>query len=243
MRLLFGLLLPLCATIAAPAHAREIVVYEEVIEEWLETGIVGAERFVAASGEALEAPAAYGPFRVLDEHRAALTGITDSTSPAAFAAMLRDHPRLAVLEMIDCPGTFDDIANLELGRMIRRAGLATHVPPDGSVRSGAVELFLAGATRQIDDGAEFAVHAWEDEDGHEATDFAADAPQNRKYLAYYREMGMDDGHAAAFYEMTNSVPFDRARWLSAEEMRRWLPEAHQETDQDLAYLDSGAALH
>lgn len=238
MRRLFTLLLPLCACLAAPAHAREIVVYE-VIEEWVEPDI-GAERFVTDMDAVVEAGVAYGPFRVLDEHRAALTGITDSASPAAFAAMLRDHPHLATLEMLDCPGTYDDRANLELGRMIRSAGLATHVPASGSVRSGAVELFLAGTARRIDDGAEFAVHAWEDEAGLEATDFTADAPENRKYLAYYREMGMEAGRAAAFYEMTNSVPFKQALWLDAAEMRRWLPETQQPgIAPELAYLDLG----
>jgi hypothetical protein len=246
MRRLFSLLLPLCALVAAPAHARETVVYE-VVEEWVEVPAAGAERFVATRGEALEAGAAYGPFRVLDGNRAALVGITDGRSPAQFAAMLRDHPQLATLELLECPGTFDDLANLQLGRMIRQAGLVTHVPAGGSVRSGAVELFLAGSARRIDDGAEFAVHAWEDEEGLEATDFAADAPENRKYLAYYREMGMDESQAAAFYAMTNSVPFERARWLDAAEMRRWLPDAQADTqlvaEPVLAYLDLEPALN
>jgi hypothetical protein len=241
MRRLLALVLPLCALVAAPAHARETVVYE-VVEEWIEPA-AGAERFVASGDEALETAAAYGPFRVLDERRAALVGITDGASPKQFAALLRDHPGLATLEMLDCPGTFDDLANLELGRMIRKANLATHVPNGGSVRSGAVELFLAGSERRIDDGAEFAVHAWEDEEGFEATDFTADAPENRKYLAYYREMGMDDAQAAAFYAMTNSVPFERARWLDAAEMRGWLPETQaQAPARKLAYLDLRPAL-
>jgi hypothetical protein len=213
-----------------------------LVEEWVEPAASGAGRFVTGIGEAPAAEAAYGPFRVLDERRAALTGITDGASPTQFAAMLRDHPQIATLEMLDCPGTLDDLANLELGRMIRHAGLATHVPAGGSVRSGAVELFFAGTIRRIDDGAEFAVHAWEDEAGLEATDFAADAPENRKYLAYYHEMGMDAGQAAAFYAMTNSVPFERALWLDAAEMRRWLPEAQPAADPELAYLDLSPAL-
>lgn len=223
MRALAALLIALCAVLAAPAAARDTVTYVVVTEEWVGEA-PSAERFVS-SAETPVAGAAYGPFRVLDEGRAALVGVTDERSPAQFRALLAEHPGLATLELVDCPGTFDDRANLELGRMIRAAGIATHVPADGSVRSGAVELFLAGATRRIDDGAEFAVHAWEDEDGREATDFALSAPENRKYLAYYEEMGMDDAQAAAFYAMTNSVPFERALWLDADEMRRWLPEA------------------
>ncbi|RYE74716.1 MAG: hypothetical protein EOO80_16690 [Oxalobacteraceae bacterium] len=171
--------------------------------------------------------------------------------------MLRDHPGLATLDLIECPGTFDDLANLELGRLIRKAGLATHVPDKGSVRSGAVELFLAGAKRSIDDGARFAVHAWEDDSGMEATDYTLDAPENRRYLSYYREMGMTEQQARAFYAMTNSVPFESALWLSAGEMRGWTgdqPAPAQEQVQAesapvpdaaprLAYLDLGALLN
>jgi hypothetical protein len=175
-----------------------------------------------------EAKAAYGPFRVLDARTAALVGATDSRSPAWFQAMLRDHPHLATLRFVECPGTYDDRANLALGRMIRASGLAVEVPAGGSVRSGAVDLALAGASLTIDDRARFAVHAWLDEYGRGAADYAADSPEHRKYLAYYREMGMDAGQAAAFYAMTNATPFERARWLDGAEMRGWVGRAAPE---------------
>lgn len=212
----------LAALAAAPAHARTVTV-----EEWVEVEeapATTAERFVSGIPlSPVPGIATYGPFRVTDATHASLVGITDDRSPAQFAAMLRDFPQLATLDMVECPGTFDDIANLELGRMIRRAGIATHVPKGGSVRSGAVELFIAGAERRIDDGARFAVHAWEDDTGRQAGDYALSAPENRKYLNFYREMGMSPDEATAFYAMTNSVPFERARWLSAGEMRGWVP--------------------
>ena len=162
----------------------------------------------------------YGPFRVRAE-ALELVGATDASSPDWFARALRENPGIVRLDMIECPGTHDDRANLRLGRMIRAAGLATHVPAHGSVRSGAVELFLAGAGRSIEEGAEFAVHSWRDVHGREAEDYAPDAPPNRTYLDYYRDMGMDEGQARAFYAFTNSVPHHRARWLEAAEMRRW----------------------
>ncbi|GMM92315.1 alpha/beta hydrolase [Qipengyuania sp. MTN3-11] len=164
----------------------------------------------------------YGPFQVIDGSRAALVGETDADSPRWFGALLRDHPGLARIEMIECPGTLDDRANMRLGRMIRAAGLATHVPARGSVRSGAVELFLAGTRRSIADGAEFAVHSWRDAYGREAGDYAADAPENRAYLDYYAEMGMTPHQARAFYDFTNSVPHHRALWLDAQDMRPWI---------------------
>lgn len=178
----------------------------------------------AAPAKPAERPAiaSYGPFRVLDARTASLVAVTDALSPTWFAAMLRDYPGIATLRFVECPGTRDDRANLELGRMIRAAGLAVHVPAHGSVRSGAVDLALAGASLTIDDGARFAVHAWLDEDGYQATDYAADSPENRRYLAYYREMGMDEAEAASFYAMTNSVPFESARWLDGREMRGWV---------------------
>jgi hypothetical protein len=220
---------------AAPAHAQGYVVTNTVtVEEWVEDG---AERLVTSGAPMLPDGEAYGPFRVLDERRAALVDATDAASPREFQAMLRDHPGIAAIEMVECPGTDDDTANLALGRMIRAAGIATHVPANGSVRSGAVELFLAGSTRAIDDGAEFAVHAWRDSDGREPGDFAADSPVNRAYLDYYRQMGLAD--AQGFYNMTNAVPNDDARWLTAQDMRRWIGEAKagDVTAPAIAYLD------
>src|SRR5690606_35366400 len=81
-----------------------------------------------------EARAAYGPFRVLDDTTAALVGATDSRSPGWFQAMLRDYPRLATLRLVECPGTYDDRANLALGRMIRASGMAIYVPVGCLVR-------------------------------------------------------------------------------------------------------------
>jgi hypothetical protein len=217
MRSLASLLFALFAAAASPLAA-QTVVYEEVIEAGSGNG-----RFVAAQPAAVPGGiATYGPFRVLDGTRAALVDATDTRSPAQFTAMLRAYPRIESIEMIECPGTDDDRANLRLGLMIRARGIATHVPAGGSVRSGAVELFLAGAQRLADPGAEFAVHSWADEDGREPADFAADAPENRIYIDYYRAIGMSEPEARAFYGMTNSVRNADARWLTASEMAQWV---------------------
>jgi hypothetical protein len=194
-----------------------------------ETVVEEPVRFIARPSHApagMAGQAQYGPFRVLDGKRAALVGSTDAASPAAFAAMLAANPGLEVIEFLDASGTSNDLANLALGRAIRAAGLATHVPAGGSARSGAVELFLAGTRRSIDESALFAVHSWRDEAGREPDDFAPDAPENRLYLDYYAEMGMSGEEARAFYAMTNSVPHAGALWLRGSEMARWVsPEA------------------
>ena len=231
MRRIAALLLALFAVAGPPALAQEVVyetvTYETVSEEAVvdegAASAQGSERFVfTAPAPVPQGIAAFGPFRVLDSGRAALVDATDGASPAQFAAMLRAYPGIAVLEMIECPGTEDDRANLRLGRMLHARGIATHVPDGGSVRSGGVELFLAGVRHTAAPRAEFAVHAWADEDGREPKDYAADAPENRAYLDYYREMGMSGEQAGAFYAMTNSVPNAQAKWLTATDMGQWV---------------------
>jgi hypothetical protein len=229
MRQIAHLLLPLLVLLPQPVAA-QVLPYDLDFEQAepvpptsaASTDDGGSERVVeTAHPQVSQDGAAYGPFRLIDDSRAALAGVTDGVSDADFAAMLRDHPGVATIEMIDCPGTEDDRANLRLGRMIRANGIATHVPGNGFVGSGAVELYLAGVRRSAEPGAEFAVHSWEDDTGREPGDYAADAPQNRAYLDYYRAMGMSDGEAQSFYAMTNSVPFSHAKWMTAGEMDRW----------------------
>jgi len=219
-----AVLAAIIALLPAPPLAAQEIVYETV-EVSVDTSSPtdGGERILSLPSAPIpEGVASYGPFRVLDAGRAALVDTTDAASPSHFAAMLRDHPGIALIEMIECPGTEDDLANMRLGRMIRERGIATLVPRGGSVRSGGVELFLAGARRYAEPGAEFAVHSWLDDDGREASDFAADAPVNRRYIAYYRQMGLSEAQATAFYAMTNSVPFDSALWLDGDDMARFV---------------------
>lgn len=165
----------------------------------------------------------FGPFRVVASDRVELNGSVTSRTPAQFGALLQAHPHIRQVDIIDCPGTDDDEANLALARMIRKAGITTYVPSGGSVRSGGVELFLAGVRRRADSAAEFAVHSWLDEDGMAPEDFGEDDPVNRTYIEYYREMGMTEEKARAFYALTNSVPHDDALYLKPQDIAAYLP--------------------
>jgi len=250
MRRIAALLLPLLTLVAQPATAQEIVhgdVTQAVMTPAVESGEISAERLVATYRPAPvpQGIATYGPFRVIDGTRAALVDVTDAATPRQFAAMLQDHPGIATIELVLCPGTDDDRANLRLGLMLRERGLATHVPDGGFVASGAVELFLAGANRSAEPTALFAVHSWEDDAGRQAGDYAADAPKNRAYLDYYQAVGLTTGEARAFYAMTNSVPFSSARWLSRSELGQWVqldPVTPIAGPFQLAALDSSRAL-
>lgn len=179
------------------------------------------------------APSArFGPFQVLNSRVAALVGVTDADSLNQFARMMATYPDIDQLNFVDAPGTSDDVTNLKLGRIIRASGLATHIPANGSARSGAVDLFLAGVQRTMDKGARFAVHCWSDSLGRSPHDFSPHAPVNQIYLDYYMDMGMSHDQAHQFYDMTNSVPHEGAFWFGPEQMQVWL-----EATPDMAYLE------
>lgn len=205
---------------ASPAQADEYITIETSSYEWVEETSPQAD--IASARPAV---ASFGPFRVVSSNEAELIGDIESNAPALFGKMLKSYPGIKRLVMVDIPGTTDDTANLALARIIRAKGIATHVPKGGSVRSGGVELFLAGAKRSAHPEAEFAVHSWMDSDGFEATDYGTNDPVHKSYIAYYREMGMSADKAKAFYQMTNSVSFNQARYLKTADIAAYIPVA------------------
>jgi hypothetical protein len=221
--------LVLCFAASLPMQIRaetletEVEVYEvEEPEDQQATQRYVADAF-APTASTKPAIASFGPFHMVTADRAELIGSIETETPAQFRSLLRAYPGIKQIDMIDCPGTGDDEANLSLARMVRKAGITTYIPSGGSVRSGGVELFLAGAQRKAEPGAEFAVHSWRDEDGMEADDFADNDPVHTAYIAYYREMGMSDAKARAFYAMTNSAPHDDALYLGPKDIAAYLP--------------------
>jgi hypothetical protein len=207
---------PLANSFALAADATstiETIEYEDVFD--------GDEASAPAEPEQ-QSLATFGPFRVVDENTATISGVIDSASPNKFRQMLKAHPGIKRLELIECPGSEDDDANLQLARLIRAAGIDTHVPRGGSVRSGGVELFLAGVRRTADKGAEFGVHSWVDSDGYEATDYAENDPVHTAYLSYYQDMGLSAKLAREFYTFTNSAaPHDGVYYMKPNELTRF----------------------
>ena len=149
------------------------------------------------------------------------TGVTDSRSVGSVRALLSDHPEVDTLVLADMPGTMDADMNLRIARRILRAGLATRVPADGRIASGAVDLFLAGVERDAECGAMIGVHSWAvagHRGGYEPADAGVRdtrAEVQRRWLA---EIGMDPD----FYEFTRDAARASAiHWLTREEMERW----------------------
>lgn len=202
---------------AQPAISASSYIVTETVEHF-EYDLHEPEAPVEPAGAAFSQ---YGPFRVIAADTVEMTGTVDSYTPALFRQMMRHFPGIKRIEMLDCDGSVDEEANLRLARMIRNAGISTHVPAGGSVRSGAVELFLAGVRRTAHRDAEFVVHSWMDEDGREANDYPTNDPVHSEYLDYYAEMGVPKGTAQEFYALTNSVPFSEQLRLSRNDMARF----------------------
>jgi len=214
------MLLALFLAPANPAKAGGSFTVTETVET-IEYDIVEPDAYASSFAPQSAVLGEYGPFRVVAPHKVEMVGTVDSYTPQVFRQMVLRFPGIRRIEMIDCDGSVDEEANLSLARMIRRAGISTHVPANGSIRSGAVELFLAGATKTADPGAEFVVHSWMDEDGMEANDYPANDPVHAEYLDYYKEMGVPADKARAFYALTNSVPFSGQLKLSRSDLAQY----------------------
>lgn len=216
VKLIF-LVSPFWFSLVQPVHAESIIETVEIVEE-IDASPDADYGSPAANPAAI---ARFGPFHVLATDRAELNGAIDADSVKQFGLMLIAYPKIARIDMIDCPGTENDEANLEIARQIRARQMHTHVPTNGSVRSGGVELFLAGVKRTADKGAEFGVHSWIDSEGREAKDVPVNDPVHASYVRYYQDMGFAPDVAKAFYDFTNKTSFEQVHYMTGPELAQF----------------------
>jgi hypothetical protein len=199
------------------SYTIETIEYEDVDDE-----DAAPSAFESDAVRSANAIAQFGPFSVIDAQTVEMNGTIDSTTPGVFRRMIAAYPDVRTIRMLECPGSVDDDANLSLSRMVRRAGINTHVPRGGSIRSGGVEFFLAGVKRTVEPGAEFGVHSWQDEDGREATEYAPTDPVHSAYINFYVDMGLNRETARSFYNFTNAAaPADGVYYMKPTELARY----------------------
>jgi hypothetical protein len=214
---------PALAANAAPFETIETTTIEETFEDG-DDGHSASPELLSYSldDETSAAPGKrYGPFRVIDDRTIELNGVIDDQSPTQFRRLRAAYPHIQKMVMVECPGSEDDDANLALARMVRAANIQTHVPSHGSIRSGGVELYLAGVKRSYDKGAQFGVHSWKDDTGREARDYAPTHTVHAAYLNYYKEVGFDPEKAKAFYSFTNKTGFDGIHYMTPVELAQF----------------------
>jgi hypothetical protein len=155
-------------------------------------------------------------FKVEGE-RAYVFGTTDSYSGFVVRDLVRENPQVTTLILQAMPGTEDMTTNTRIARDIRNAGLATHVPADGRIASGAVDWLAAGVTRTIDCGAMVGVHSWGNAVGGRGDQTFYD-PQALMQRDFLDDMGVDPG----FYRFTKDAAGpDDIYWMTPAEMVRF----------------------
>lgn len=117
-------------------------------------------------------------------------GVIDGTTPKMLREAFAAHPGIKKIVLQFVPGSVDDEANLQASRLLRASGFMTVVPAGGLVASGGTDMFLAGATRNVNSGACVGVHSWAAGNGTEGKDLPREDAQHQLYLGYYQEMGI-----------------------------------------------------
>lgn len=137
--------------------------------------------------------------------------------------LIKNHPEVDTLVLQDISGSVNDAVNVETARLVRNAGLNTHVPADGQIFSGGVDLFAAGVERTVDPGAVVGVHSWCcGPDGKSADEFPEDSPVHAVHLAYSTEMLGEEGGRAYYFFTIQAAPFDGMHEMTMEELSEHL---------------------
>ena len=153
----------------------------------------------------------------VDGTTAVLTGDLTSNAPKKIERLLAENPNLEWIEMLYCPGSLDDEAVMEAGRLLRASGVNTIVPVDGEIYSGGVDLFTAGVRRIVLDGGIVGVHSWK-AGSMEGAELSEDDPEHEMYLLYYADMGIPE----EFYWFTlQAAPSSGMHDRSREELEQY----------------------
>lgn len=165
--------------------------------------------------QTFEMEASLAQFRV-EGTVAYMSGTINASTPARVLALVNEHPQVDTIEMLRVPGSIDDEANIRAARYVRHFGLNTRLTATSMVASGGTDFFLAGAKREVTNGAYIGVHSWAGMEGQEGNKVDKADPQHRLYLDYYELMGIP----ASFYWYTlDAAPANGMYWMKQNE---WL---------------------
>lgn len=154
---------------------------------------------------------------VVQEDRLYLLGELNSRTPEKVKAIIQENPEVKTLVLTAMPGSLDDEALFPFARWLRAKGLNTHLLSDTVIASGAVDLFLSGVERTMEEGARLGVHSWSD-GSSEAMDFPHEHEAHRFNADYIQAMlGSEE-----FYWFTiKAAPADGLHWMKGAEIGRY----------------------
>ena len=146
--------------------------------------------------------------------KAYLMGEFNSQSYDKIKSVIDQNPEIKTIVLTINPGSLDDETTFKLARYIRRKKLNTHLINQSVIASGAVDLFLSGVNRTIEQGAKLGVHSWSD-GVKQAKDYPRDHEVHDFNATYIKDMiGDDDFYWYTIY----SAPADAVYWMKDEEI-------------------------
>ncbi len=153
----------------------------------------------------------------VDGEVAYMSGVITATTPAAVLELVFSHPEVKTIEMLQCPGSIDDVANLRACLYVHKFGLNTRLNATSMVASGGSDFFLAGKHRTIAKGAKIGVHSWAG-GAKAATDLSRGHKAHKKYLNYYEKVNIP----SEFYWYTlEAAPASSIHFMTEEEIVKY----------------------
>jgi len=169
---------------------------------------------------ALQPDAGLLKFRAVD-NKAYGNGNTNGMSVSTVRGFLNDNPQVDTLVMGIMPGTKNADMNVLIAREIRKRGLKTHLPQNGFIASGAVDLFLAGVERTMECGGKIGVHSWGltgDTSGTISPKTMGVDRRQKYHEKFLRDMGIDP----SFYVFTREAAEpSQLHYMTEEEIERF----------------------
>lgn len=153
----------------------------------------------------------------IDGQVAYMSGDISADTIRQVKKLIKDYPEVKTITMVEVGGSIDDVSNLEASRLVRKAGLNTHVAKDGFIASGGTDFFCAGVVRTAEEGAQVGVHSWAGDGVENAALLAKDHKEHDKYIKYYEEMKMPDPKGFYFFTI-NAAKADGMYYMTMDEM-------------------------
>lgn len=166
-----------------------------------------------------------------------MMGLLNSKTFDQMQETINANPQVNTLVFTAMPGSIDDEVTFEMGRWLRSKNLDTHLTAKSVISSGAVDLFLSGTNRTMENGAQIGVHSWAD-GSKEAADYPRDSEEHALNLNYIVDMGVDgDFYWFTIYE----APADAISWMDTADVVKYglitAPIISGDTSTDIPFED------
>ncbi len=116
-----------------------------------------------------------------------ISGSINADTVAGFAAVREANPKARRLVFLDADGPAGSSEAMAFGRAVRESGFSTHLRNDSVISGGAVDGFIGGTQRTMEDGAVIGVVSGADAEAHKS--FATEMTGGDGYARFAEQFG------------------------------------------------------